>query len=115
MKALLAIITTTLFAIPLSLNAHTNLSSSVPADGGQVREVAEIQLVFSAAVKLTTFKLMGADGAEVTVGSIPADTTESHTISVGETLPPGRYHATWRSISADSHVVNGEIRFIVTD
>jgi len=111
-NALLALI---IIGLSPSLYAHTHLGSSVPADGAHVREVTQIQLSFSAPVTLTAMKLENEAGTEMALGPIPADPAESHTIAVDEALAPGRYVATWRSVGADSHIVSGEVRFIVID
>ena len=101
--------------LSLSVYAHSNLVSSVPDDGAQIKEATELQLVFSTPIKLTAMKLVNSAGAEMALGSIPADMAESHTIALRETLAPGKYVASWRSISSDSHVVDGNLRFIVID
>ena len=115
MKSLHAVFALIIIGLSQPLFAHTNLASSVPEDGAQTKAVTEIQLVFSASVKLTAMKLHNTDGTEITLGSLPADMAESHTIALIEALAPGKYVASWRSISSDSHVVDGELRFIVIE
>ena len=113
MKYLYTVFALTFISLASLVYAHSNLVSSTPEDGAQIKEVTEIQLVFSAPVKLTVMKLNNTDGTEIALGSIPGDLAESHTITISEALAPGRYAASWRSISSDSHVVDGELRFIV--
>lgn len=115
MKFLRTVFVLIIIGLYQPLFAHTNLTSSVPEDGAQTKAVTEIQLVFSASVKLTAMTLHNTDGTEVTLGSIPADPSESHTITISDALAPGMYAASWRTISADSHVVSGELRFIVIE
>ena len=115
MKLLNAVIALIVIGLSPSLYAHSNLTSSIPEDGAQIKEVTEIQLVFSTPVKLTTMRLVNAAGTKISLGPIPEDMAESLTIALNETLTPGMYVASWRSISSDSHVVDGELRFIVID
>jgi len=115
MKFVHAVIALTIIGMPSLLYAHGNLASSAPEDGSRIREVTQIQLVFSATVRLEAMRIRNTDGAEVELESTSTDSAITHTISLDEPLTPGRYSASWRSISSDSHVVNGEIRFIVID
>ena len=115
MKSIHAVIALLIIGLSPSLYAHSNLVSSVPDDGARTKAVTEIQLVFSASVKLTAMTLHNTDGTEITLGSIPADSAESHTITISDPLAPGKYAASWRSISSDAHVVSGELRFIVIE
>jgi hypothetical protein len=115
MKSLYAVFALIIIGLSSSVYAHSNLVSSIPEDGSRIKEATEIQLVFSAPVKLTAMKLVNPAGTEMPLGSIPADMAESHTIALSETLAPGKYVASWRSISSDSHVVDGNLRFIVID
>ena len=100
--------------VPQSLQAHTKLSTSNPADGATVSALTEIQLEFSTDVRLTAVKLQDSAGMEMALGSIPGETAATYTIAVNESPAPGEYLISWRSISGDSHVVSGEIRFTVT-
>ena len=115
MKSLYAVFALTVISLASLGHAHSNLVSSTPEDGAQIKEVTEIRLVFSAPVKLTVMKFNNTDGTEIALGSIPGELAASHTVTINETLAPGRYAASWRSISSDSHVVDGELRFIVVD
>lgn len=116
MKSIVAVVALIIIGLSPSLYAHTNLASSVPEDGSQTKAVTEIQLVFAAPVKLTAMKLHNTDGTEIALGPTPADSSESHTITISNNpLAPGAYAASWRSISADAHVVSGELRFIVIE
>lgn len=104
-----------LIAAPLAGLAHTNLSSSVPEDGAHVSAPTEIQLVFSAEVRLTAVSIRSGDGEDIPVGDIPRDTQSTFRIPINAELSAGQYQVAWRSISGDSHVVSGEFRFTVTD
>ena len=115
MRYLYAVLALIVICLTSMAYAHSNLVSSVPEDGAQIREASEIQLVFSAPVKLVSMKLVNTAGAEIALGTIPADMLDSHTITIGDALAPGMYVAAWRSIGSDSHVADGNLRFIVVD
>ena len=103
-----------LLVIPATVLGHTKLAASVPEDGAQIATANEIRLEFSAPVRLTAVKVQNRDGTEISLGDIPTETQEAFTVAVKEALGPGQYQVSWRSISGDSHVVNGEFRFTVT-
>ena len=115
MKYLPVVIALFVMVLSQSILAHTKLNSSFPADGAAIGELAEIRLVFSTDVKLTAVKLENDAGTEMGLGPIPGETAATYSIAVSEPLAPGNYVVTWRSVSGDSHIVSGEIRFSVTD
>ena len=115
MRSLLAVCALIVIGLSQSLFAHSNLASSVPEDGAHTKGVTELQLAFAAPVRLTAVKLRNTDGREFALGIVSADPSELHTIAIKDTLTPGMYAATWRSIGADSHVVNGDLRFVVIE
>jgi methionine-rich copper-binding protein CopC len=94
-------------------NAHTQLSSSVPADQAVVDSApAELSLTFSEPVRLTAVSVasdVDRQALEVTV-SEPAT---AFTIALPR-LASGAYVVEWRALSADTHVMSGEIRFTVS-
>ena len=102
-------------AIALDVHAHTELSSSVPADNAEETAAPEtIALSFSTEVRLTGLTMEDAAGTAVDLGSIPTVTQQEFVIPAPE-LQPGTYRVTWRAIGADSHVVSGEFRFEVAE
>ena len=115
MKLIPAAVALAVMLLAQPLLAHTKLSSSNPADGSTVNALPEIQLEFSAAVRLTAVILESSAGAEVGLGPIPGETATAYTIALKDVLAPGEYLITWRSVSGDSHIVSGEIRFSVAD
>ena len=106
----------TLLAAVFSMQAlaHTALSTSAPANDAQVAAPSEIVLEFSADVRLTAVSLTNTAGEETRLGALPADAASSFAIPIESDLTPGVYLVTWRSLSADTHVVSGEFRFTVT-
>ena len=104
-----------IIALSQPLLAHTKAGTTVPADGAKVAAPTEIVLTFPAAVKLTALMLQNDAGNKMALGPIPTEPATSYTVAIVDALPPGRYQVSWRSISSDSHIVDGEIRFSVTD
>jgi copper transport protein len=95
--------------------AHAVLVSSSPVDGSRVnREPAQVRLTFDEEVGL----ISGAEQVISTTG-LRADTGHVSQAGGGRTivlplkphLPRGTYSATWRVVSADTHVVSGSITF----
>lgn len=103
-----------LLAIPATVLGHTKLAASVPEDGAQIATATEIRLEFSAPVRLTAVQLRDGDGTEISLGDLPNESQETFSVAIKDALGPGQYQVSWRSISGDSHVVNGEFRFTVT-
>ena len=101
--------------LPAMLPAHTNLSSSAPEDGASVAAPTEIRLEFSAPVRLTAVSLRSAAGSDIPLGDISSEVQTSFSVAIETAMEPGQYQVSWRSISGDSHVVSGEIRFTVVD
>lgn len=96
-------------------SAHAVLVSSSPVDGARVNtEPAEVRLTFDESVGL----IPAAEGVISTTG-LRADTGQPQLTAGGTTialrlrpgLPKGTYSATWRVVSADTHVVSGSITF----
>jgi copper transport protein len=96
-------------------SAHAVLVSSSPVDGSRVNsEPAEVRLTFDESVGL----IPAAEEVISTTG-LRADTGQPRLAAGGTTivlplrpgLPKGTYSATWRVVSADTHVVSGSITF----
>jgi methionine-rich copper-binding protein CopC len=115
MKFVTALLALAVMAISGPLLAHTKVGASVPADGAEVKAPTEIRLTFPAAVKLTAVILENEAGDVLTLGALPGEMAEAFNIAIEDTLVAGRYRVTWRSVSADSHMVSGDFRFSVID
>ncbi|MFD1930073.1 copper resistance protein CopC [Nonomuraea mangrovi] len=100
-----------LYGAPQAL-AHDQLKSSSPAKNAVVSAVEEIELEFTARVRLPAVVLHDAGGAAVAVGKPEADGAVV-TAAVPQPLPPGRYVVGWRVVSSDGHPIEGEIPFTV--
>lgn len=111
MLAQLAIVALAIvYAVPAQ--AHTELSSSTPADDTSLQIAPkEVEFTFSAAVRLTAVSLI-SDEAEQRLEIESSEAAEQFVVGLPE-LGPGEYTVRWRAVSADTHVIAGEIRFRV--
>lgn len=102
-------------ALAPAASAHAVLVSSSPVDGSRVNvEPAQVRLTFDEGIGLipASEEVIGTDG-------VRADTGHAYLAGGGTTivlpmkphLPDGTYSATWRVVSADTHVVSGSITF----
>ncbi len=116
MKRLIVTFVAALASVGLWMNAalaHTQLSSSIPADQSTVEAAPdEVSLTFSEPVRLTAVTVQTGTGSESLEVSA-AEAAEEFTVALPR-LAPGEYVIEWRALSADTHVVSGEIRFTVS-
>lgn len=100
--------------LPVSVEAHTSLKSSNPAEGSALPEpVDRIRLTFSEAVeKTSTLRVVDANGVEQSLAK-PLIIGNELSAVVSEPLTEGKYTIKWASISDDGHPVKGTIRFTV--
>jgi copper transport protein len=96
-------------------SAHAVLVSSTPVDGSRVNaQPAQVRLTFDEPAGL-----IAADEQVISAAGARADTGRVRLAQGGTTivlplkphLPRGTYSATWRVVSADTHVVTGSITF----
>lgn len=102
-------------ATPAVAGAHATVVASVPADEARLASSpSQVTVTFDETISL------GADAAQViSADGRRADDGRVHLAAGGRTLvigvrpdlPTGSYSATWRVISADTHVVTGSIVF----
>jgi methionine-rich copper-binding protein CopC len=93
--------------------AHTELSTSMPADKA-VLEAApkEVMLHFSEPVRLTALSVQKQGESKQSLGPLPADASE-HFLVAAPALSEGEYTVSWRALSEDAHVMTGEFAFTV--
>ena len=92
--------------------SHATLVSSQPADGAVLdRAPAMLALTFNEAVAPLVFKLLGPDGAPISIAP-PADGGVSLRIPV-KNLAHGTHVLSWRVVSADGHPVGGALLFSI--
>ena len=95
--------------------AHAVLVSSSPVDGSRVStEPAEVKLTFDEEVGLIpgAEQVISTTGLRASTGHVgQADGGRTIVLPLRPHLPEGTYSATWRVVSADTHVVSGSITF----
>lgn len=97
---------------------HNRLLRSEPAADSTVTAPREIRLWFSErpVARLSGITLQAADSSRVPLGAVRAtDDPRSITAPVEAAMAPGRYAVTWRTSSADGHVVRGRFTFTVRE
>jgi copper transport protein len=105
-----------LFMTPAVADAHAMLLSSDPAPGSTLASSPrQVRLVFSEALDASLDRMTLVDRAgERTTLQVRADPRDVHALLAPvETLRPGTYRVVWRVVSADGHVVGGDIVFSV--
>jgi methionine-rich copper-binding protein CopC len=93
--------------------AHAHLLSAVPADNSSLStSPAQLVLRFSESARLTALWI-SKDGAPKQKLAAPDASQPQLTVPLPP-LAPGHYLVSWRALSADGHVVSGQIRFTLT-
>lgn len=106
------------FALAAPAYAHAMLDRATPAVGSVVRIApSQIRLQFSESIEasLSRVSLTDASGDNVQLGA-PATTKADRLILVVPVPGPlasGVYRVTWRVVSVDSHVTQGDFSFTV--
>ncbi len=114
-RILTLFITVFLATLGLPAQAHTVLSSSVPAENS-IETIApkNIALGFSTEVRLTAFSVEDNNGKIIDLGTMPTTMQQEFSISA-PIIPPGTYIVKWRAVGADMHIVSGEFQFVVAE
>ena len=96
-------------------SAHAVLVSSAPVDGSRVStQPAQVRLTFDEPVGLIPAdeQVISATGERAGTGRVRlANGGTTIVLPLKPHLPRGTYSATWRVVSADTHVVTGSITF----
>lgn len=106
-----------LLACPTSVAAHAIVLASDPAEGSTVRAPRQLTLHFNSRVEkqLSSASLAGAEhrgGVRLRQESSPAGDVLVYALP---DLSPGRYQVRWKVLSADGHLTEGAVRFVVED
>lgn len=112
MKFRTATLSLLIAGMAVSAQAHTHLSSSVPADKSRVKAPAAIELNFPEAAKLTALTLQKGSEAAVALKPLPADAAKHLSVPVSA-LAAGDYVVNWRMVGGDGHVMSGKFGFTV--
>jgi methionine-rich copper-binding protein CopC len=108
----------TLFAIAPAF-AHAHLVRATPAAGGTVHEApAEVLLRFNEKLEsvFTSVVVRDSAGKQVDKGDSQVDKADRLVVHVSlPPLTPGVYKVEWRALSTDTHKVNGDFTFKVSE
>lgn len=102
------------FTMSSSVSAHTDLTSTTPADGEEIIEpITEIALTYSGKIEEgSTFDIQNDQGEIVEVNEFTVmDGVLTGTLT--SPLETGVYEVNWNSISEDGHPLNGTFSFTV--
>ena len=113
-RRFIAVLRVSLLVVSLSAGAHAFLDHASPPVGSTVRAPPrEVKLWFTQELEpaFSSVTVQDASGKRVDKGDakIAADTMQ---ITLTD-LPPGRYKVTWRALSVDTHVTDGDFTFEV--
>ena len=93
--------------------AHAHLEEASPANNSVLAAApAALTLRFSEAARLTALWIAKDDEPKRRLEA-PAAAQTQWTVALPP-LAPGRYTLSWRALSADGHVVPGQIHFTLT-
>jgi methionine-rich copper-binding protein CopC len=96
--------------------AHAFLDHAEPSVGSKIHEAPkEVKIWFTQKLVIifSNLQVFDAGGREVDNRDKKLDPTNPALLSVSlrTDLKPGKYKATWRAVSVDSHVTNGDFAF----
>ena len=98
--------------------AHAVLERAVPAVGSVVRAPpSEIRLRFTQRLEpaFSSIRVFDRNGRQVDRGDARVDATDAALLRVSvPLLPSGAYRVSWRVLSVDAHVTEGEFTFDVS-
>ncbi|WP_157244488.1 copper resistance CopC family protein [Nonomuraea typhae] len=93
--------------------AHDGLKASSPSKNAKVKALEEIELEFTARIRMPFVVLHDAKGKAVELAKPVAD-GKIVTAKVPTPPAPGKYVIGWRVVSSDGHPIVGEIPFTFT-
>lgn len=98
--------------------AHAFLDHAVPAVGSSVRgSPPQVKLWFTQELEpaFSTVQVLDRSGKRVDKADTKVDSADPTLLQVSlPPLPPGTYRVTWRVLSVDTHVTEGDFTFDVT-
>ncbi|TDC71479.1 copper resistance protein CopC [Actinomadura sp. GC306] len=98
------------FAAPAS--AHDTLTGSSPKKDATVEAPSEIELTFSAAVRLP--RVVVTDASEKPYQAADPEAVDNKvTVPLNGPMPNGEYTVAWRVVSSDGHPIQGTYKFTV--
>ncbi|HET7403441.1 MAG TPA: copper homeostasis periplasmic binding protein CopC [Usitatibacter sp.] len=110
-------------ALPLALGAgggawaHAFLERATPRVGGTVQSAPDrVTLRFTEPLEaaFSSVKVLDANGQQVDRGDKAVDKSDRRVLHVSvPQLAAGKYRVTWRAVSVDTHVTEGDFTFEV--
>jgi len=115
--ALRALALLAVLAVPLAAMAHAFLDHAEPAVGSKVHGAPPgVKLWFTQELEaaFSTVRVVDQEGKRVDRGDPRVDQRDRTILEVSlPALAPGRYRVTWRVVSVDTHVTEGDFTFDV--
>ena len=104
-----------LVALPTSVLAHAIVLTSDPADGSTAHAPQELTLHFNSRVEkpLCSVSLTGPERRRSVRLRQKSSPTGDVLVYALPDLAPGSYQARWKVLSADGHLTEGAVRFVV--
>jgi methionine-rich copper-binding protein CopC len=94
-----------------ALQAHAHLEEASPTEGSVLHAAPQqLLLRFSEPARLTTLTLERDGAVPQKIAPLPEKSEARISISL-PALKAGHYRVRWRALSADGHVVPGELHF----
>jgi methionine-rich copper-binding protein CopC len=110
-----ALVVLSLLGLVSTAAAHGVLQRTEPRGGSTVKNApAQVRLEFTGAIEpaYSRIEVLDGGGRRVDLGDSRVDPDNRALLRVSlPALPPGRYKVTWRVLSVDSHVTEGDFTF----
>lgn len=98
--------------------AHAIVVRTSPAQGGSAAgSIGKVEVWYDAGIRdaFVALAVVSAAGERVDKRDAAIDASDASHVSVGvNQLPPGKYTARYRALSADGHIVSGAWDFDIT-
>ena len=104
-----------LAALPVAASAHSELDTSVPAEGANLQTApTEVVLTFSAELDPdgSSFTVTDPTGAQVGTGKVDLNVAARNILRGNVSITrPGNYRVAWTSLSLDGDQLKGTVTF----
>jgi methionine-rich copper-binding protein CopC len=102
-------------AVPIAASAHSELDTSVPADGANLQTaLTEVVLTFSAELNPdgSSFTVTDPTGAQAGTGNVDLNVAARNILRGDVSITkPGNYRIAWTSLSLDGDQLKGTVTF----
>jgi copper resistance protein C len=111
MNVLKSLLVVTVFAASSAVFAHSSVQKSVPANNSTITVAPkDLNLTFTAAVRLTVLSVQRGDGKPQDLGPLPKTAAKSVTVPM-TLVDAGNYIVKWRAAGDDGHAMSGKVLF----